>query len=115
MIADVHRTPARNDNGDPVDSSGNVIRPDATSIGTITGLIIGGQSVSPRRDRQEASDTSGQIGIPKANEIKVAFGDRLVIDGVTYKVTSRAEWDYVSDLSGYDFSHYWVHAEATVN
>ena len=111
----VYRTPLRNRNGDPVDADGNVIRvgADGTYVGEVKGILMGGLSASPSLSRQESSDTSGQIGIPNKNLIKVQFGDRIVIDGVKYKVTSRGRWDYPNSMSGTRPEYHWVSVAGT--
>jgi hypothetical protein len=115
VIGTVYRATARNAHGDAIDSDGNVTRLDGdTLVGTVTGLVMGGQSVAVSRGRQESSDTSGQIGIPTTNTVHVQFGDRVDIDGVRYKVTSRPEWNYPSSLTGTSFGRYWLHVEATI-
>ena len=116
MIGTVYRPSARNANGDPVDDDGNVIRvKDGLNLaGTINGIVMGGQSVAPSRGRQESSDTTGQIGCPNTESVKLRFGDRIVIDTVSYNVTSRPEWDYPSNLTGSSFGFYWCHVVATV-
>jgi hypothetical protein len=116
MDGNVYRAPARNAHGDAIDADGNVIRlsDGVALVGEINGIVMGGQSALPSRGRQESSDTSGQVGIPNTNAIKVQFGDRIEIDGVTYKVTSRPQWDYAHSLTGSPPSHYWLHVESTI-
>lgn len=117
MIGTVYRATRRNAHGDAVDGNGNVVRPSGNAdvlVGTITGIIMGGQSVAPSRGRQESSDTTGQIGCPTTEAVHLQFGDRIDIAGVRYKVTSRAEWDYPSSLTGTDFGYAWFHVEATI-
>ena len=66
MIGTVYRPVERNANGDPVDESGNIVRPTdpGNLVGEINGIVMGGQSIAPSRGRQESSDTTGQIGRP---------------------------------------------------
>jgi hypothetical protein len=115
VIGTVYRAAARNAHGDPVDTKGNVTRLDGDNlVGTVTGLVMGGQSVVQSGGRQESSDTSGQIGVPTASTVRIQFGDRVDIDGVRYQVTSRPEWDHASSLTGTTFGHYWVRVTATI-
>ena len=126
----VYRTPRRDAHGDPVDENGNVIRlrergstlpftppvslgSSSTYVGEVKGILMGGLSASPSLSRQESSDTTGQIGIPNKNLIKVQFGDRIVIDGVKYKVTSRGRWDYPNSMSGTRPEYHWVSVAGT--
>ncbi|QSM01069.1 head-to-tail stopper [Mycobacterium phage Nanosmite] len=112
----VYRAPKRNHNGDPVDDDGNVIRvgADGTKLGEVKGILMGGLSASPSMGRQESSNTSGQIGIPNKNVIKVQFGDRIVIDGVKYRVVSTGMWDYPNSMSGTKPEYHWVQVEGSV-
>ncbi|ASR75871.1 head-tail connector protein [Mycobacterium phage Aziz] len=113
----VYRVPQRNEHGDPIDSDGNVIRVGklGTELGEVRGIIMGGLSASPSLARQESSNTSGQIGIPNKNLIKVQFGDRIVIDSVVYKVTSAPRWDYENSMSGTKPQYHWVQVDGTVD
>jgi hypothetical protein len=113
----VYRAATRNAHGDAVDGNGDVVRPVGNAdvlVGTITGIIMGGQSVTPSRGRQESSDTTGQIGCPTTEPVTLQFGDRIDIRDVRYKVTSRPEWDYPNSLTGTLPTHYWVWVEATI-
>lgn len=115
--AKVYRTPTRNSDGDPVDADGKVVRVGAegTYVGEIKNIMMGGLSASPSRRREESSDTSGQVGIPNVkNQIKVRFGDRLVIDGIVYRVISKPQWDYPHGLTGTKPAYHWVQIEGTV-
>lgn len=108
---------SRDPHGDPIDTDGNVIRLEGNDgyIGTVHGLIMGGQAPYSQLDRQESSNTTGQIGIPNKNTIKVQFGDRLVVNGVKYKVTSKGMWDYPQLMSGTPPEFHWVTVDATIN
>ncbi|KAA0083273.1 hypothetical protein CIW52_12620 [Mycolicibacterium sp. P9-64] len=112
----VYRAPARNAHGDPVDTGGNVVRLDdgAALVGTINGVILGGQAVASSRGRQESSDTSGQIGCPTTEAVHLQFGDRIDIRSVRYKVISRPAWDDPSALTGTEFGYAWFDVEATI-
>ncbi|AER26073.1 head-to-tail stopper [Mycobacterium phage Skinny] len=113
----VYRTPQRNAHGDAIDAQGNVIRVGAngTELGEVKGIIMGGLSASPALARGEYSSTESQIGIPNKNAIKVKFGDRILIDGVLYKVVSAPMWDYSNSLSGTKPEYHWVRVEGTVD
>ena len=115
MIGTVFRAPSRNAHGDAVDGGGNVVRltDGVALVGSIT-IVMGGMSVTPSRGRQESSDTTGQIGCPTTEAVHLQFGDRIDIGGVRYKVTSRAEWDYPSSLTGTSFGYAWFDVESTI-
>lgn len=107
-----------NRNGDPVDANGNVIRPDSpgTYIGPLLGILVGGPSASPSLARGENADTTGKFGIPTANPYKVQYHDQIVMDdGVTYRITSRPDWDYPNSMSGTPPAYAWVSVEATTD
>lgn len=108
----------RNDDGDPIDADGNVIRLEdgRANIGNIYGVLMGGPSASPTLGRQETSDTSGQIGIPiyKRN-VAVKFGDLLVIDSVRYRVTSRPKWNYPQSMTGTKPAYVWIDVDAVID
>jgi hypothetical protein len=110
----VYRAPKRDKNGDPTDDDGNVIR-GLPEVGTIHGIIMGGQSVTPNWSRQESADTTGLIGCPTSEPVKLRHGDRVVINGLKYSVVGQPQWDYPHDLTGTDFGYYWCRVEATVN
>ncbi|QNJ56828.1 head-to-tail stopper [Mycobacterium phage Reindeer] len=113
----VFRTPLRNEHGDAVDEDGKVIRVGAngTELGKVKGIVMGGLSASPSLARGEFSNTAGQIGIPNKNSIKVKFGDRILIDGVLFKVVSAPLWDYANSMSGTGPEFHWVRVEGTVD
>lgn len=106
----------KNSHGDPVDADGKIVRPTdlGIKVGDIKGILIGGLSASPSMSRQESSNTTGQLGIPNRQPLKVGFGDRLKIDGVTYKVTSPRRWDYPQSMSGTQPVYHWVSVEGTI-
>lgn len=114
---DVFRAPKRDRHGDPIDDDGNPVRVLDKSgqafVGTLTGIIMGGQSASRRLQNSESSDTSGMIGCLRNHSVKVKHGDRIVIDGVKYEVTSRPEWQYGHSFADTDWSpYYWVDVTA---
>jgi hypothetical protein len=93
---DVFRAPKRDRHGDPVESDG-VTPVDLTAhgdafLGTLTNIIMGGQSASPSMGRQESSDTTGTIGCRRDFTPKLKLGDRIIIDGVEYQC-GPTEWD----------------------
>lgn len=111
----VFRAPKRDRHGDPVDLDGNPVDMNSDGqafVGVVRGVVMGGLSASPSLRQGEASDTSGQIGIPNENPFKVRFGDRILIDSVSYKVTSRPRWDYAQSMSGTRPQMHWVSVEA---
>jgi hypothetical protein len=108
----------RNDDGDPIDADGNVIRIEdgAGYVGDIYGVLMGGPSASPALGRQETSNTSGQIGIPiHKRNVAVQFGDRLIIEDVRYRVVSRPKWNHPQTLTGTKAAYMWVDVDATVD
>lgn len=114
-VGDVYRAPLRNENGDPVDDDGNVVRStnSGLKVGTLTGITLGGLSASPSLARQDSSNTSGQIGIDNRNTFKVQLNDRILINGDWYKVVSPPRWDYPNSLSTTKPKCHWVQVEAT--
>lgn len=108
----------RDDNGDPIDSDGNVIHLEdgLCHVGDIHGVAIGGPSASPALARGESSNTEGQIGIPlHPLNVEVKFGDRLIINNVRYKVVSRPRWNYTQTMSTTRPAYMWVDVDATVD
>lgn len=108
----VFRAPARNRHGDPVDEDGNPVdmldEDGLAYVGTIGGVVLGGMSAQPSRSREETADTTGMVGCPAGAQVKLAFGDRIDIAGVRYRVTSPPKWDYPQSLTGTRFGYYWV-------
>jgi hypothetical protein len=116
--------------GDPVDSDGNVIRPESpyTYLGTLDVVLSGVQSelIEPRLtgsgggsvDRAEASDISGMVGAPRDAAFKLRHGDRLVVtdtDGIslTYQVSGLRQFDWPNSLTGFGHRLYWMAVAAT--
>lgn len=116
-VGEVYRaTHGRDRNGDPIDADGNVIRLEADGtnhIGTVKGIVMGGMSAQPSASRQESFDTSGQCGIPYGNTIVVQFGDRILIDGIKYKVGSTPQWAYPNSMSTTKPKNRWYNLEGT--
>ena len=79
-------------------------------IGTVTGVVMGGPSVQPTRNFPGVVDTTGQIGIPWAQEsgIVVQQHDRLLIESTVYAVVSDRLWTGKNELTGSQPSYYWV-------
>lgn len=115
----VFRAPLRDRHGDPIDSDGNPVDmldgEGNAYVGEVKRVIMGGLSASPSMARQESSDTSGMIGVPRKQTVKLQFGDRVEIGNVRYRVTSNPEWDYRHDLTGTDFGYYWVSIEGIIS
>ena len=95
------------------DWRGDPVNPDdpTNHLGTISGIVFGGRSVSARDGREERSDTTGQIGCPR-DGIKLQAGDRIVIDGIRYDVVGPRLWDYPSNLTGFVFPLYFIEVRA---
>lgn len=115
---DVFRAPKTDRHGDPVDDAGNPVKitdkEGLAFLGTLTDIIMGGQSASKVLSRQESSDTSGMIGCRRDRTPKLKFGDRIVIDGIKYEVKSPPEWDHPHSFTGTNFNRYWVDVIARV-
>lgn len=109
IVGEVYRS-QKDRRGDPINgptvSEGN-------HVGTISGVIVGGQSARSRDGREERSDTSGQLGCPR-DGIKLEPGDRVVIQSVVYSIVGPREFDYPSSLTGDVFPYYWVDVRAVV-
>ena len=118
MNGKVFRAPKRDRYGDPVDDDGNPIDMldefGLAYVGTIERVIIGGSSWNPRNTRGEVASTEGMIGCPR-DGIKLQHGDRIDIDNVRYSIVGQRQWDYPHSLTGSNFGHYWVKAEAVTN
>lgn len=109
----------RNNDGDPIDSDGNVVHIEENLgcfIGDILGVLLGGPSASPSMSRQDSSDTSEQIGIPihPLNPV-VKLGDRLIINSVRFKVISQADWAYANSMTTTKPTYAWYHVDATLD
>lgn len=111
--ATVYRPVARNDDGDPIDQDGNVIRDDETPLGTID-VIIGGDSGSTRSVSQDSSlrgdvvNTSGMVGYPIASGITLQPNDILTVGGQRLKVIGPSLWPDTHSLSGRPLRYRWV-------
>lgn len=118
-VGKVFRAPLRDRHGDPIDADGNpvdMLDTDGNAfIGEVKRVILGGLSASPNMGREESSDTSGMIGVPRRQPVQLQFGDRVEIGNVRYRVTSNPEWDYKHDMTGTDFGYYWVNVEGVVS
>jgi hypothetical protein len=113
----LYRAARRDANGDPIDDDGKVVRvEDAGYVGEVYGLLMGGPSASPSLGRQTTSDTTGMVGVPnhKRNPV-VKFDDTLVVDGVRYKIISRATWNYSQSMSTTRPAYSWFRVNATID
>ena len=114
----VYRAPKRDRHGDPVDSDGSPVQPSGdgvAKVGTLEGLIFGGQSVRPLPGRGEVASSEGLIGAPRNAAVKLQHGDRLDVDGTRYQVIGPRRFYYPHSITGTDLGLYWVRVEATVN
>lgn len=109
---DVFRAPKRNRHGDPIDDDGNPVgitdKEGLAFVGTIDNIVMGSMSATRTVDRQETSDSDGQLGILKSDPTQVRFGDRIVIDGSKYEVRSRPQWAHAHSMTTTNFPRYWV-------
>jgi hypothetical protein len=87
----LYRPVSRDRNGDPVDADGNVVHvgTDATEIGEVHGLVLGGPSWRPADGG--IVDTTGLVGVP-VDELTPRHGDLLVIDSVRYRIAGPPQW-----------------------
>ncbi|SHX04608.1 Uncharacterised protein [Mycobacteroides abscessus subsp. abscessus] len=112
----VYRVVTRDAHGDPIDADGKPVRlTDDGLVGTVVGLIMGGQAVQPVTGRGEVASTEGLIGAPRGAAVKLQHGDRLVIGQITYQISGPRLWDFPSNLTGQDLGLYWIKATATTN
>lgn len=104
--------------GDPVNNDGsplNMFDVEGNAfIGTLTDIIMGGQSASRSKAMQESADTSGMLGCRRDLTPHLKFGDRIEIDGIRYEVASAPEWDHDHPFTGTNFGRYWVDVKARV-
>jgi hypothetical protein len=116
----VFRAPQRDAHGDPIDQDGNPVRlsgDGVAKVGTITGLIVGGQKVTHVRTRGDVASTEGLIGVP-TEAIRLQHGDILqTVDGLRYTVSGPALWGRPHSLTGSTVTarYTWWEATATVN
>lgn len=119
VTGDLFRAPSRNRHGDPVDDSGNPVvitdRDGLAFLGTMVNILQGSTSASRVNDRQESADGGGQMGFLKKGKLtdgtpapKVQFGDRIVIGGQKFEVTSDPNWDSPHSMTGSVFPRYFV-------
>jgi hypothetical protein len=111
ITATILRPVGLNDDGDPIDGDGNVIRDDAVSVGTVD-IIVGGDSGSTRSvtqfGRGETVSTSGQIGYPISSGVTLQPGDILVVGGARYKIIGPTLWPDQHSLTGRPLRFRWV-------
>ncbi|ORW91280.1 hypothetical protein AWB92_19070 [Mycobacterium sp. IEC1808] len=117
LSANVFRAAAFNDDGDPIDGDGNVVRDDAVSIGTIR-VIIGGDSGSTRSVAQDSGlrgdvvSTAGMVGYPIASGITLQPNDILQVGGMRLRVIGPSLWPDAHSLSGRPLRFRWVEYQA---
>lgn len=109
-------------NGDPVSSSGQVVRATSpnTYVGILQGILVGGPAATQSLTRRgDSADTTGKWGIPLANEevngTWVEQDDYIVIGKVTYRVMSRPDWGYPNTLTTTKPTYCWVQVAATTD
>jgi len=115
MNATVWRAAERDRNGDPVDADGNVIRvgADGTMVGTITGLIVGAQSVTDARARGSVTSTEGMLGVP-VDGLALKHDDTVVTDtGIRWRVAGPPQWGKRHSLTGSTATARYVWWKAT--
>jgi hypothetical protein len=119
VIGTVYRAPKRDAHGDPMDESGNPVRlsgDGTTKVGTLSGLILGGQSVAAVGTRSDVASTEGLIGVPTAAAIRLQHGDVVALeDGTRYRITGPQLWGRPHSLTGTPARYAWWQATATVN
>lgn len=112
VTATLCRPAGRNDDRDPIDQDGNVVRDDETPIGTIE-VIIGGDSGSTRSVTQDSSlrgdvvSTSGMVGYPIASGITLQPNDILFVGGQRLKIIGPGLWPDTHSLSGRPLRYRW--------
>lgn len=130
LTGDVYRAAERNEYGDPVDADGNVTRLGATPtlpdslpidlgqfgfVGTISGLILGGQSIQPDTGGHVVSVTTDMVGVPTASPVQLCHGDVVVVGGIRYRIDGPRRWGHDHPLTGSPKRYTWVKATAKYN
>jgi hypothetical protein len=118
VLGVVYRAPRRNEHGDPVDADGNPVRlsgDGVARVGTINGLVPGGDTVTTVATRGDVVSTAGLIGAPVDSPTLLRHGDILEIDGTRYAITGLRMWGHANSLTGTVPTHYWIKATATIN
>jgi hypothetical protein len=119
----IYRAPAWNENGDPVDADGNIVRLSGDSVanvGTIDGLIIGGSSGSTRTTetlsglRGDVVSTEGMLGFPSylRSDLWLQNGDIVEADGQRFKVVGPRLWGRPHGLTGRPARYQWTASTA---
>lgn len=119
MLAAVYRPIERNEDGDPVDQNGAIIRLAGDSVaklGTVT-VIVGGASGNYRtvRDaglRGEVISTDGMLGFMADSEIQPRAGDVIEAAGQRWKITGPVLWGRPHSLTGSPPRWKWIAAVA---
>ncbi|CAN5888279.1 hypothetical protein BH10ACT9_BH10ACT9_35550 [soil metagenome] len=113
----VRRALKRNEFGDALDDDGNVVP--ATSngnvVGTITGLIFGGQTVESVNTRGHVISTEGLVGVPAASAVQLTHGDLLEVDGIQYQCEGPPLWYRPHSLTGSPRRYTWIRVRALIN
>jgi hypothetical protein len=104
VLAEIHRKATTDRHGDGT----------FQLIGTATGVIIGGQSVSRTPTRGEVADTSGQLGFPRSGLIP-KHGDRVLCNGMWFEISGPAMWNWDHAITGTNLGYAWVKAESVIN
>lgn len=106
----------RDRHGDVVDTAGAPVqitdKDGLAFIGTLTNVLMGSISAVRTKDREESADGLGEIGFLQNQAPRVKFGDRLVINGQKYEVTSDPRWGTPHSMTGTVFPRYFVSVEA---
>lgn len=110
----------QNEDGDPVDSDGNIVRlsgDGATKIGTVA-LIVGGTSGATRsvqgvNIRGDVVSTDGLLGFPADGPIQLQAGDVVEAAGQRWQCSGPILWGWgAHSLSGNPPRTRWISASA---
>ncbi|BCO71429.1 hypothetical protein [Mycobacterium intracellulare] len=115
----VYRPAGRNEDGDPVDADGNVVRDDTASIGTIDGLIVGGSSAVSRTSvynlpslRGDVSYEQAMIGFPSTSPIQLRANDIVQIDGLRLQCAGPVLFGPTHSITGRATRYSWISASS---
>jgi hypothetical protein len=116
----VYRPVARDENGDPVEADGNIVRlsgDDATKIGTVD-IIVGGTSGTTRSVqnlglRGDVVSTDGMLGFPADSPIQLQAGDVVETAGQRWSISGPVLWGWgPHSLTGNPPRFRWISATA---